>query len=456
MRLQPDQLGNRRAMATCKAATRLLQSRHSSQSVWTDAQAGRAHGALGMPAELLRYARDLPQHGQPSPQFILAGILTAFLNHMFTSGRVPVACNQALVTPMFKRGDKLDPTSYRPIAVTEPLMRLYAGMLNARLLDYTDSNELRANTQAGFRPGHSVLHQVFTIRHMMQRQQHHGSKLFICLLDLKGAYDRVSRPLLWQALQRLGVHGTMLTAIQAMYATATGSVRVRGRSGPILPSRTGVRQGCPLSPTLFGLLADGVHNFLQGLAISEGVPLGAEHVILDLAYADDFILMSPTASGIQLLVDASVTWCAIVGMQPSPDKIVCMEPTSPDSAAFQCTCAGRDLQIVQEIKYLGVCFAPGVGMALVCKRQRSRMCGAFAEMKRQYSNLGCAQLVGLRMQLFAACVQPVGSFASEVWGVLPFTGQAKSQRAALIPTHLGMLKELAGLLKTTPILYMQS
>ena len=172
---------------------------------------------------------------------------------MFTFWHVPVACNQAIVTPMLKRGDKLGPTNYRPIAVTGPLMRLYAGMLNACLVDYTESNELRANIQAGYRPGHSNLHQVLTLHHMMQRQQHHDSKLFVCLLDLKGAYDRVSRPLLWQALQRLGVHGTMLTAIQAMCGTATVSVRVRGRSGPSLPSRTGVRQGCPLSPTLFGL-----------------------------------------------------------------------------------------------------------------------------------------------------------------------------------------------------------
>ena len=78
------------------------------------------------------------------------------------------------------------------------------------------------------------------------------------------------------------------------------------------------------------------------------------------------------------------------------------------------------------------------------------MCGAVAEMKRQYGNLSCAQSVGLRVQLFASCVQPVGSFASEVWGVLPCTGPTKNQRAALVNTHLEMLKELAGLCKTTP------
>ena len=48
-------------------------------------------------------------------------------------GQGPVACNQALVIPVCKRGGKLDPTNYRPVSVTEPLMRLYAGILNARL-----------------------------------------------------------------------------------------------------------------------------------------------------------------------------------------------------------------------------------------------------------------------------------------------------------------------------------
>ena len=71
-------------------------------------------------------------------------------------------------------------------------------------------------------------------------------------------------------------------------------------------------------------------------------------------------------------------------------------------------------------------------------------------MKQQCGKLGYARSVGLSMQLFAACVQPVGSLASEVWILLPFTGREIIQRAALIPMHLGILKKSAGLRKTTP------
>ena len=403
-------------------------------------------GSLGLPAELLRYARDVPQPNQTSSPFLLAGLLTAFLSGMLRSGLVPVACNQALVTPTFKRGSRLDTDNYRPNAVTEPLMRLYAANLSARLHDYTESDDLRASTQEGLCPGHSVLHPIFTLHYIMQRQQHHEQKLFICLLDL-GAYDRVSRPFLCTVLQRLSVHGVMLVAIQAMYASAIVSVPIGGRSGPILPSRTGVHQGCPSSP--IGLLADGLHTVLQGVAVTDGVALSAGCVLSELAYADDFVLMSPTTSSLQILIDASSAWCATVGMQPSPAKTVCMELTSPDSPAFHCTCAGHDLRVVSETKYLGVSFAPGVSVVPVLQQRRARMCGAFAVMKRQYGNLGCAQSEGLCLQLFVPFVQSVGSFACD-WGLLPLTGVAKKQRAAIVTTHLGMVKEVAVLSRITP------
>ena len=59
---------------------------------------------------------------------------------MMTSGNVPSSVNLALVTPCHKRGRKDDPNNFRPIAVTHPLMRLYAGLLNTRLLEYIEEH----------------------------------------------------------------------------------------------------------------------------------------------------------------------------------------------------------------------------------------------------------------------------------------------------------------------------
>ena len=48
-------------------------------------------------------------------------------------------------------------------------MRLYASVLNQRLLDYTEQHDLRAHSQAGFRPALSVVHQLFSLQHLSER-----------------------------------------------------------------------------------------------------------------------------------------------------------------------------------------------------------------------------------------------------------------------------------------------
>ena len=116
-------------------------------------------------------------------------------NAAFLAGTVPADLNSGLITPVFKKGDKLDPTNYRPIAVTEYILRLYASVLNARLLLFPESAKLRVESQAGFRPGLSTVHQLFTFQHFLDSHQ----PLYVCFLDLKGAYDHVDRDLLWEA-----------------------------------------------------------------------------------------------------------------------------------------------------------------------------------------------------------------------------------------------------------------
>ena len=246
---------------------------------------------------------------------------------MMTTGNVLSSVNLALVTPCHKRGRKDDRNKFRPIAVTHPLMRLYAGLLNTRLLEYTEEHGLRAPSQAGFRPGHSVVHQTFSLQHMVDKQMQAGWCLYICFLDLKSAYDRVSRPVLWQVLQRLGLHGSMLQAIQGLYGSAAVAVKINGRQGLPLVSVSGVRQGCPLSPTLFGLLADGMHRFLQSAAAADGLAVGPDMMITDLGYVDDFCLVSATADGLQRIIDVVALWCDAVGMLPSSDKTVVMGMT---------------------------------------------------------------------------------------------------------------------------------
>ena len=61
----------------------------------------------------------------------------------------------------------------------------------------------------------STEHQLYALRHLIDRSRFQKQPLFAAFVDLK-AYDSVQHPLLWASLQRKGIHGKMLAAIQSL------------------------------------------------------------------------------------------------------------------------------------------------------------------------------------------------------------------------------------------------
>ena len=265
---------------------------------------GKAAGRLGLHSELLRYACKSPTQDEPKPVHKLIVPLTALFNAFFAEGFIPASLNHALITSVYKKGSRTDTRNYRPIAVIEPLIKLYSSILNARMIQFTEDNNLRAPSQAGFRPNLSTLHPLMSLQHFLDKHLHKKRHLFCCFLDLKAAYDSIQRPLLWEVLARLGVHGQFLATVQSLYQQCTYSIKVEGRSGASFESQAGVKQGCPFSPTLFGLVADGLHRALLSQCPHVGPQLENGECVPILQYADDIVLMAATASDLQLLVNA--------------------------------------------------------------------------------------------------------------------------------------------------------
>ena len=209
----------------------------------------------------------------------------------------------------------------------ESLLRLYAGILNARLLGHTEAQGLRAETQTGFRPGCSTVHQLFVLQHCIDKTKRAYRPLFACFLDLKGAYDRVQHAMLWQVLLRLGIYGEMLAAIKSVYRDKELSVNINGRVGPAVSFQIIVKQGCPLSPTLFGLFADGLHRYLQLYCPDDGFALADGILVPDLGYADDLCcwqLVLQVYSGSWMLLAGSLPPKAMVISTPRP---LCLSST---------------------------------------------------------------------------------------------------------------------------------
>ena len=100
------------------------------------------------------------------------------------------------------------------------------------------------------------------------------------------------------------MHGTMLEALVAYHANVQVCLNISsvGTSAES-PSIMGVKQGCPLSPILFGLYNYQLELHLKAHA-QDGPELRGQKVPI-LMSADDIVLLSKSPSGLQHLLPVS-------------------------------------------------------------------------------------------------------------------------------------------------------
>ena len=75
----------------------------------------------------------------------------------------------------------------------------------------------------------------------------------IISLDTEKSFDKIQHPFMIKTLQKAGIEGTYLNIIKAIYDKPTASIIFNGENLKAFPLKSGIRQGCPLSPLLFNI-----------------------------------------------------------------------------------------------------------------------------------------------------------------------------------------------------------
>ena len=78
----------------------------------------------------------------------------------------------------------------------------------------------------------------------------------IISVDAEKAFDKIQHPFMNKTLQKMGIEGTYLNIVKAIYDKPTGNIILSGEKLKAFPLRSGTRQGCPLSPLLFNIVLE--------------------------------------------------------------------------------------------------------------------------------------------------------------------------------------------------------
>ena len=76
----------------------------------------------------------------------------------------------------------------------------------------------------------------------------------IISIDEEKAFDKIQHPFVIQTLQKMGIEGTYLNIVKAIYDNPTANIILSSKKMKAFPLRSVIRQGCPLSPLLFNIV----------------------------------------------------------------------------------------------------------------------------------------------------------------------------------------------------------
>lgn len=194
---------------------------------------------------------------------------------------------------------------------------MYSSVINNRLTSWTSENKIINEEQNGFIKHRSCQDHLQSFTSIIETRKLNGRDTYACFIDFSKAYDRIPRSHLWFKLNKLGVTGNILKALQALYSGVKCNVRVMNDSSDSFNVTCGLKQGCLASPLLFNLYINDL--ITQVKMLNRGVNINGKVVSL-LLYADDIVLLGSCAKDIQDMLNVLNVWCKDWSLAVNPNK----------------------------------------------------------------------------------------------------------------------------------------
>jgi len=224
------------------------------------------------------------------------------------------------------------------------LYKLFTTILSRRLNHvistkkmHNHSDLLTSHEQVGFEQTEGCAEHVLELESCVHHARHRSKDLVVCFLDLANAFGSVPHILITEMLERLGLGGKFRHLIEDLYTDATMRVQAGKGITDAIEINAGVKQGDPISPTLFCLALEYLIRNLKHRHPQTGYQWFEGHSTFLLAYADDLAIVTSSQGEMKKVLRDLSSMASMCGLRFKPAKCatLCLEKGKATDTQFK-------------------------------------------------------------------------------------------------------------------------
>ena len=383
--------------------------------------------------------------------------IPTYFNDLFSTlgsvGYHPKCWRQAttVIIPKNNKPDYCNPKAYRPIALLNCLGKVLEKLMASRLSYMSEVHDLLHHDQIGGRPQRSAIDAAMALAHEVETGHHNGEVTSVLLMDVRGAFDNVSKTRLLMTMRRLAIPSAILSWTETFLSDRLTSLSFDGQKDSLQPICTGIPQGSPASPILFLLYIRPLFDDLNNKQPTIWTP----------SYIDDVALVTKGPS--KAFNARKLEAAARIAFQWANNNAVLFDDTKTEALHFHRHRNGdiSDDETItlpnqtiitpgtsggnpEAVRWIGIWFDRKLNFRHHVKLKTAsgkRALGVLMRLANTESGLSPPAM----RQLYLACVVPITDFGAEVWWK-----EQKIYSDQLQTIQNIALRKILGAFRTTP------